>query len=279
MDQNIHTQQFHATEYEVTYHEISKPSKYPTVILIHGTGGNTEKHFSYIFPMLGTQQRVLSIDLVTPNKAPLSLEDFAQQVIDLIEHATQKNEQITLVGYSLGAVIAAKVAAILKQRVSQLVLLAGWAKTSSVQKLRNVIWQQLYQEKSETLAHFVNFCLYSDHYLSMRSEQHVLALAQFVAVSEDASKQRELNYHIDIIEDLADIQAKTLVIACTEDKMVPVEQVKFLFAGIEQSCYVEIPSGHAVHIEAPAEVVQHIQQFNHQTARYSQNMIFQQFVP
>ena len=56
------------------------------------------------------------------------MTDFSHQVEALIHHAVEEDEAITVVGYSLGAVIAAQVAASLKQRVARLILLAGWAK-------------------------------------------------------------------------------------------------------------------------------------------------------
>ena len=198
MDLDMITRQFPYADLQLTFHEVGQRSAFPTIILIHGTGGNTDKHFSYIFPMLGIHQRVLSIDLHTPDKADLKVTDFSQQVEALIQHAVAEDETITVVGYSLGAVIAAQVAASLKQRIARLILLAGWAKTSSVQQLRTVIWQQLFTEQSAALPHFVNYCLYSDDYLSARSEQQVLDLARFVKPSQDAAKQRELNYRIDI---------------------------------------------------------------------------------
>ncbi|MCP5775011.1 alpha/beta hydrolase, partial [Klebsiella pneumoniae] len=89
-----------------------------------------------------------------------------------------------------------------------------------------------------------------------RSEQQVLDLARFVKPSQDAAKQRELNYHIDITSILPDICAETLIVACHEDRMIPLAQAKLLFASIQDSRYIEIASGHALYIEAPAEVLQ-----------------------
>jgi len=279
MDLDMITQQCPYADLQLTFHEVGQRSAFPTIILIHGTGGNTDKHFSYIFPMLGIHQRVLSIDLHTPNKADLKVTDFSQQVEALIQHAVAKDEIITVVGYSLGAVIAAQVAASLKQRVARLILLAGWAKTSSVQQLRTVIWQQLFTEQSAALPHFVNYCLYSDDYLSARSEQQVLDLARFVKPSQDAAKQRELNYRIDITSILPEIRAETLIVACREDRMVPVAQAKLLFASISNSRYIEISSGHALYIEAPAEVVQLVNQFSQHPEQYPVNQKIQPYMP
>ncbi|WP_441367116.1 alpha/beta fold hydrolase [Acinetobacter lwoffii] len=279
MDLDMITRQCPYADLQLNFHEVGQRSAFPTIILIHGTGGNTDKHFSYIFPMLGIHQRVLSIDLHTPNKADLKVTDFSQQVEALIQHAVAKDEIITVVGYSLGAVIAAQVAASLKQRVARLILLAGWAKTSSVQQLRTVIWQQLFTEQSAALPHFVNYCLYSDDYLSARSEQQVLDLARFVKPSQDAAKQRELNYRIDITSILPEIRAETLIVACREDRMVPVAQAKLLFTSISNSRYIEISSGHALYVEAPAEVVQLVNQFSQHPEQYPVNQKIQPYMP
>lgn len=279
MDLDITTRQCASGDLQLNFHEVGQRSAFPTIILIHGTGGNTDKHFSYIFPMLGIHQRVLSIDLHTPDKADLKVTDFSQQVEALIQYAVAEDETITVVGYSLGAVIAAQVAASLKQRIARLILLAGWAKTSSVQQLRTTIWQQLFTEQSAALPHFVNYCLYSDDYLSTRSEQQVLDLARFVKPSQDAAKQRELNYRIDITATLPDISAETLIVACREDRMVPVAQAKLLFASISNSRYIEISSGHALYIEAPAEVVQLVNQFSQHPQQYPANQKIQPSMP
>lgn len=279
MDLDTITRQCPYGDQQLTYHEVGQKSSYPTIILIHGTGGNTDKHFSYIFPMLGIHQRVLSIDLYTPDKADLAVTDFSHQVEALIHHAVEEDEAITVVGYSLGAVIAAQVAASLKQRVARLILLAGWAKTSSVQQLRTTIWQQLFNDQSAALPHFVNYCLYSDDYLSARTEKQVLDLARFVKPSQDAAKQRELNYRIDITAILPDISAETFIVACREDRMVPLAQAKLLFASIQNSRYIEISSGHAIHIEAPAEVMQLINQFSQHPEQYPANQKIQPMMP
>lgn len=279
MDLDVITRQFPYADLQLNYHEVGQRSAFPSIILIHGTGGNTDKHFSYIFPMLGMHQRVLSIDLHTPDKADLAISDFSQQVEALIQHAVAEDETITVVGYSLGAVIAAQVAASLKQRVARLILLAGWAKTSSVQQLRISIWQQLFNEQSAALPHFVNYCLYSDDYLCARSEQQVLDLARFVKPSQDAAKQRELNYRIDITSILPDICAETLIVACHEDRMIPLAQAKLLFASIQDSRYIEVASGHALYIEAPAEVLQLVNQFSQHPQQYPANQKIQPSMP
>lgn len=262
MDLDASIEFFQFQNNKIQFHQAGERSDKPTIILIHGTGGDTLKHFSYIFPMLAVQQRVLSIDLYTPNRDDIEVRDFSAQVAALIEQHIAADEKITVVGYSLGAVIAAQLAAELGLRVAKLVLLAGWAKTSSVQQLRNHVWQTLFEERSKALPHFINYCLYSDHYLSLRNEQQVLDLARFVTPSKAAAKQRILNCRIDITAQLSKISAETLIVSCTEDRMIPKAQGKLLYAGIDKSHYSELQSGHALYVEAPAEAVRLIQLFS-----------------
>lgn len=272
-------QQFQYQQQSIQFYEAGQRSQHPTLVLIHGTGGNTDRHFNYIFPMLAVHQRVLSIDLYTPDRDDLEVHDFSAQVASLIAEQIAPDEKITLVGYSLGAVIAAQTAAELGERISRLILLAGWAKTSSVQQLRNHVWQTLFEERSQALAHFINYCLYSDQYLSLRNTQQVIDLARFVTPSKDAAKQRILNCRIDITEKLNQISAETLVVACTQDRMIPSAQAKLLFAGIPNSRYSEIQSGHALYIEAPAEVVRLINLFNQDAVHDRGNSILATVLP
>ena len=272
-------QHFQYQQQSIQFYEAGQRSQHPTLVLIHGTGGNTDRHFNYIFPMLAVHQPVLSIDLYTPDRDDLEVHDFSAQVASLIAEQIAPDEEITLVGYSLGAVIAAQTAAELGERISRLILLAGWAKTSSVQQLRNHVWQTLFEERSQALLHFINYCLYSDQYLSLRNAQQVLDLASFVQPSKDAAKQRILNSRVDITALLAQISAQTLVVACTQDRMIPSAQAKLLFAGIANSRYSEIQSGHALYIEAPAEVVRLINLFNQDAVHDQGNSILATVLP
>src|SRR5690606_21672245 len=102
---------------------------------------------------------------------------------------------------------------------------------------------------------------------------------RFVKPSQDAAKQRELNYRIDITSILPDICAETLIVACHEDRMIPLAQAKLLFASIQDSRYIEIASGHALYIEAPAEVLQLVNQFSQHPQQYPANQKIQPSMP
>ena len=76
-----------------------------------------------------------------------------------------------------------------------------------------------------------------------------------------ALRQIEFNLRVDIRELLPRIQAETLVIGCTLEATVPVENSRDLHTAIEGSGYAEIESGHVVLLEQPGEFVKLIKNF------------------
>ena len=86
---------------------------------------------------------------------------------------------------------------------------------------------------------------------------------------EFGDRQMDLNRRIDIVQDIHRIQAPTLVIGCTHDQMVPVRHQKAIFGAIEDSRYVEIPTGHAVVFERPSELCHHVQRFMDDPEEYA----------
>ncbi|MFL4396752.1 alpha/beta hydrolase [Acinetobacter pittii] len=232
-----------------------------TIVLIHGTGGSTHTHFNHIFPMLGVRQQVVSIDLLHKDSDVFELDDYLKQVQFVIDYLLP-SEKITLVGYSLGAVISTYTAAKLKTRINKLVTLCGWVKTTSTQKFYHEILENLYLEKSPVLAKHITLNAFSEPYLTGLSTEQIQFITTFMKVDDNYIKQNNLNNNIDLTEILGEVIAETLVVSCQDDKLVPVNQCKLLYAGIENSRYAEIKSGHAINSEASAQTVQLINNFN-----------------
>jgi pimeloyl-ACP methyl ester carboxylesterase len=241
------------------------------IVLVHGTGGSTQAHYGYLFPLLAGRQRVVALDFAQPVPAQgtLTLEHLQRQVVGVIE-AVLPDRPVTLVGYSLGAVVAAAVAARHPASVRDLVLVAGWMKTDAQQELRNQVWQQLRAEHSQALGEYTAFCAFSRPFLVAAQ-----ALGEFTplltAFRPDGftDLQMELNRTIDITGLVPSIAATTLVIGCTHDQMVPTWHSKALFGSIPDARYTEIESGHSVVIERPAQLVQVIGQFLEAPSRHA----------
>ncbi|MFI6357822.1 alpha/beta fold hydrolase [Streptomyces sp. NPDC050743] len=241
------------------------------IVLVHGTGGSTRAHYGYLFPLLAGRQRVVAVDFAqpVPLQGSLTLEQLERQVVAVLD-AVLPGRPVTLVGYSLGAVVAAAVAARRPESVRNLVLVAGWMKTDAHQELRNKVWQRLRTERSQALGDYMAFCAFSGPYLvaAQAFGGSAPALTAF-RPSAFTDAQMELNRTIDISDLVPSITATTLVIGCTHDQMVPKWHSKALFASIPDARYTEIPSGHAVVIERPAQLVQVIDQFVDAPSRHA----------
>ena len=226
----------------------------PTLVLVHGTTGPAEADFWALFPMLAFTRRVVTFDLTLPPESePLSLDHFVAQVRAVAEHASP-GRPVALVGYSLGAVVAAAFAGRCPDLVGSLVLLGGWMRTDRQQLLRNGIWRTLHAEGSAALSELAVFTAYSRQFLASRTPQDYATMLQRAAGRTTSPRIMELNRTIDIGAECAAVEAPTLVVGGRYDQMVPVGHSRELFGAIRDSRYVEIASGHALVQERPAEV-------------------------
>ncbi len=251
---------------DVRYYVTGTGDGRPPVILVHGTTGSVDRHFGYLFPALGMRQRVMAMDLGDPGDE-LTINGLVDQVAAVIG-AEQAGGAVTLVGYSLGAVVAAATAARLGAQAANLVLVAGWVKTDVHQAFRNRIWQTLVKEGSAALRENMAFQVFSPAFMAMRSVDDMAAIAAMIEISPFVERQMDLNARVDISDILSAITAQTLIVACEHDIMVPPRHSKLLFGGIRNARYTEVPSGHGIMLERPAELVHLIDAFTRNPTAY-----------
>lgn len=223
------------------------------IVLLHGTAGAAATNFWALLPMLSFRHRVITFDFKESSAGPLTIEGFVRQV-EAVIHKLAPNKPVTLVGYSLGAVVAAVAAAEHPDLVTNLVLISGWVATDGQQKLRNDIWRQLYDSESAALSSFMIFTAFGAPYLSSKSLVEVEELITAAQDGPDRARKMELNRSVDISEQAPKIQAPTLVVGCTHDQMAPIRHSRMLFGAIDDARFAEIESGHAVVHERPAEL-------------------------
>nr|WP_237421918.1 alpha/beta hydrolase [Gordonia sp. SID5947] len=228
--------------------------------MVHGTGGSTDTHYPFIFPMLAGPQRVLSIDLADPGSPILELRQLEEQVIGVLEEV--RADSVTLVGYSLGAVVATSVAGQRSDLVDNLITIAGWAKTDGHQLLRNNIWRRTKNSAPVACAEFSAFTAYSPGFLRQLPAEYQSFLVDAMKYDDFGCRQMDLNRKIDITDLAGKVTADTLVIACRDDYMVPPHHSRELFSIIDNARYTEVRSGHGVVLERPAELVHVISVFN-----------------
>ncbi|WP_118987690.1 alpha/beta fold hydrolase [Photorhabdus sp. CRCIA-P01] len=237
-------------------------AKSNTVVLVHGTSGNTTLHFCHLFPLLATKHAVISLDFSQPVKAgeTLTLEHLGKQVEAVIETAAP-GESVTLIGYSLGAVVAASVAAKRPDLVRNLVMLAGWMKTDLQIERLVAVWRHLCETNSPVLTEFVMYCASGvPGHVNMVPDPPATGFEN-INPGEFDVLQLDLDARVDITQIAPEIKATTLIIGCTHDNITPTYHSKALFGAIPDARYTEIEAGHAVIYERPSQLMLAIDQF------------------
>ena len=253
-----------ATEYlEVSFVDSQQDhGRDEVIVLVHGTGGTTDTHYKHLYPLLAQHHRVVGVDWTDPGSQTLETQQLVDQVLGVIEQLHLHEHQISLVGYSLGAVIASLVVAQQPLLITNLVLIAGWVKTDNQQLLRNQLSTHLATTDPDALAQFDVLAAFSGSYLaSLSDEQLARIVANMQPTTGFGAKQMELNRRISIAGVLGRISARTLVIGGEQDFMVPIRHQRQLVDAIAHARFVSVDAGHAVVFERPAELAKHILEF------------------
>lgn len=240
----------------VRYYDSDPSDPRLPLVLLHGTGGTAHGSFWALFPMLSFRHRVITLDFVDEvplGSGALAVGHFVEQARAVIRHRVPDGP-VALIGYSLGAVVAAQLAAECPELVDSLTLVAGWITTDPQQELRNALWQQLKSTAPDALGAFMTLTAFSAGFLASKSGAEIAALVQTAQDGPDRSLKMALNRVVDISDRVGRIRARTLVVGCTHDQMVPLRHSQALFGAIDTARFAQIDSGHAVVHERPAEL-------------------------
>ncbi|WP_075727124.1 alpha/beta fold hydrolase [Corynebacterium aquilae] len=233
------------------------------LVMIHGTSGTFAGHYGTIAPMLGRYRDVSGIDW-SPTGDTFELDDIIEQVMK-----AAPDGEFDLVGFSLGAVAAAAIAARDPERVGALALIAGWITTDAQQKLRNGIWSKLYDENSGAIREYMAFCAFSPGFILHTPPAAIAPAIEALPINEFIRAQMDLNARIDISGEVGRITAPTLIVSCTKDTMVPPHHQQQLFGAIENSRLRHIESGHMVVMERAQEITAVLTDFFNDPERHA----------
>lgn len=238
----------------------------PGLVLVHGTGGAAEG-YAHLLDGFGDRRTV-----VTPNYsgsggttdagAPLSVELLVEQVVAAARDAV--DGPVDLVGWSLGAVTAAAVAAEHPELVRRLVLLTGWAALDARQQLFFDLWQRLDRLDHDAFGRFLQLHGWTDEQINTLGVAGVEDL--LTGIPAGIGRQIALNMEADITGLLPKITAPTLVIGATHDRMVPVEHSRQLHRAIPGSRYAELDAGHFALYEKADELTALVEEFLYEDA-------------
>ena len=238
----------------------------PALMLLHGTGGDGFTHWGQLLRHL-PGRRVICPDYAgsgrtTDAGGPLQLEDLADQMLAVMDACGDST--VDLVGYSLGAVLAAFIAAHHPGRVRRLVLIAGFTGGNDARAdLQFGLWRDLIRQDTALMARFLLLTGAHPAWLAAQTgEQLARRIAAVVRYTNwsGMARQVDLDARVDIAPLLRNITAATRLITGSHDTMVPAVQSDRLQA-IRGASQVSLPAGHLLPLEVPAELAREILAF------------------
>ncbi len=239
----------------------------PALVLVHGTGGGGAANWDGVTEVLARDFTVIRPDYTGSGETEddgrsLSVDYFADQVLPAVEDAGV--DSFSIVGFSLGAAVAARIAADHPERVRHLVLIAGFTRPDPRLTLQFELWRDLIASDRTAMARLILLTGFSPDALSSWGADGVTQAVRETVETQNwsgMSRQVEADLTLDIRDTPEKIRVRTLVIVGTHDHMVPPSHSKGLAASIADASYIEIPTGHLAPMERPDLVAQEISAF------------------
>ncbi|MDC9597238.1 alpha/beta fold hydrolase [Xenorhabdus anantnagensis] len=256
--------------YHKEFQENQQSNKNP-VVFLHGTNSSGSS-FGEIKTAFGGDRTVIIPDYAGCGNSGLpsgtvTIEHLAEQVAAVIEDSS--STPVDLVGVSLGAVVAAVVAAKYPTLINKLILTAPWATNNDPRhQLIFNTWLHLeMNDKASAMAFGLSHAL-SAEFLSSLGHETIQRICSQPAEKE-IEKRIALGLTINIKNYLNQIDKDTLIIGLSRDTLIPPYLVREVYQNVKNSTYKEINSGHAVQIEKPKEWIDLIKDFAFSTPMHS----------
>jgi 3-oxoadipate enol-lactonase len=240
----------------------------PGLMLLHGTGGNSETNWSQLVGRLSESHTVVRPDYsgsgqTVDDGRPLSVGMLAAQVVAVA--ARVGATPFDLVGFSLGAPIAIYIAAEYPELVRSIVLLSEFATSADArQSLQFELWRDLIRTDRKAMARLLLITGFSPDFLAGMDRSAVLQAIESIVQTNNwdgMARQVELDLTIDVRDQARRIAKPALIIGCTHDYMVPPAHARDLADLIPGARYREIPTGHLATLERPDQVAQSVLDF------------------
>ncbi|CCB75689.1 MULTISPECIES: alpha/beta fold hydrolase [Streptomycetaceae] len=235
------------------------------LVLVHGTGGDAETNYGHLVDRFAARHTVIRPNYsgaggTKDSGGPLTPERLAGQVAAAVRDA-EDDGPVDVVGFSLGAAVAATLAALRPELVRRLVLVAGWAVSGPRQRLAFDLWRRLWHTDRDLFHRFVQLEGWSPAWLDAAGDEEIAKLVAQAGFGEGTLRQIDLDVRLDISPFLPRVTASTLVIGATRDQIVPVTATRELHEAIVGSRYEELDSGHLVIVERADELTELVAEF------------------
>jgi pimeloyl-ACP methyl ester carboxylesterase len=232
----------------------------PGLLLAHGAGGSIDANYGPIMDTLAAEHTVVGPDYPGTGRTaradtPLTLDALADA---LVAAAVEEGlETFAIAGYSLGSPVAIRAATRHRDRVTALVLTAGFAHPNPRFLLAVRLWRDLLRAGDlEHLAGFLSLIGLSAPVLDAIAQDDLDTAIKTTAATIPPGTADHLDLlidHVDVRADLAALTVPTLVISTTLDQLVTPHHHRQLADAIPGARYTEIATGHLPFVEEPAE--------------------------
>lgn len=245
----------------------SQEGEGPALLLLHGTGGDGFSHWGPLQRHLAGHTRLCpdfsGSGQTRDDQQALTLDELVAQALAVIDHSG--HERVAVAGYSLGAVVAAALAARYPERVAQLLLVAGFAGGDDARsQLQFGLWRDLAALDTEVMARFLLLTGAHPNWLAQQPaaqlQKRIQAVVRFTQWP-GMRRQIALDSELDIRHELARITAPTLCITGSHDQMVPAYASDVLAHGIAGARSQVIEAGHLLPLEQPEALAAAIRHF------------------
>jgi pimeloyl-ACP methyl ester carboxylesterase len=243
-----------------------------TVVLLHGVGSSADT-WHLLVPLLPEGLRVVAPDFrghggSEAPAGPYELNDFVMDLVRLLD--TVELDQVHLVGFSLGAVVAEAVAVAYPERVATLVLLNSIADRLPEERERALTRLEATRTTPpDVMARASVERWFTQRFIADSPELVEQELKIFAGTEPEAySAAYEVLATAEIIDDVAAIESPTLIMTGENDVGSTPRMSRALHSRIPESTLHIVPGlRHYMHVEAASEIAARIGEFieQHQT--------------
>lgn len=183
----------------------------------------------------------------------IDLDETVDDVVDVM--VSLGHEQFDVVGYSLGAVVALRVAARHPDRVRTVTSVCGWAVTDSRMRLTFDLWARLIEIDASLFMRYALVDGYTAGALTMLEPMVDAAVAAAPSMVQPGSAAHlELDGRVDIADSLRSITSPCLVIGGLQDRWVDISHSRHVASLVPTARSVDIDAGHLLLTEKAQEV-------------------------
>jgi pimeloyl-ACP methyl ester carboxylesterase len=233
---------------------------------VHGVGASAQSSYGSLLKPLAEDFAVVAPDYsewsaaasVSPS---LKLDQLVDQHVDAAIRAG--GETFAVAGHSLGSMLAIRTAVRHPDRVSALVLTAGFARADTSMRTKMQVWRALLLSHRDLVSRYVMSIMLSDRYISAMTDDQFEGFAELIdlTLGDGHTEQLGLALDLDLRSDLDKVRVPTLVIATNADQLVPPRMAAELLRGIPGARLADLECGHQPTLECAPQWMQLVKDF------------------